>query len=468
MKTKKRWLFGFMILGLLLVSSPVNASFPDLQDILEKIVFERADENNPLLFLPKDTVGFTLEVSSLQETLEELCVSFGIKLNDGQILPIDIIDSVSENSVSSITIQNIQSEIAKSLFVLLKFPEDLIDRIQDTLQSYSEQFEIVAWLENLQESPLPITDMLVVNLPKRYENNTTNPDETLPSELDWYEAFHKSFVHNTYGASIDAYAYAKFNEDGSSAGAHAETNLTLMDNTFQLAQVDAKILAAPHQKGDSYVDIDVQYMGNSIWTYHWADTLDVLEGENERVFIKEKHYVKDFTIVIVPVHVEAGGYGALGIEWKMELDENTQTEFMTQFKPVVDVAGYARLDVDMGIASGNIKGNLSLIENEFVAEVFAQMIEENGQLEGLLSFVAENALQGPKGEISVNVSWNGTTMCMEEKCLFGFCVEVPVQCSQEGEDFLKLVDWDFWQAKDVLINTFDDLRQNVALISLNQ
>jgi len=468
MKTKKRWFFGFMMLAFLMAATPAYASVPDIQDILENIVFERADENNPLLFLPKDTLGFTLEVSSLQESLEELCVSFGIKLNDGQVLPIDIIDSLSDTPISSITIENIQSEIAKSLFVLLKFPEDLVASIQEKLQSYSEQFEIVAWLNEMQESPLSITDVLVVNLPKRYENHINEPDETLPSELDWYEEFHKSFVHHNYGATIDAYAYAKFNEDGASAGAHAETDLTLLDNTFQLAQVDAKILAAPHQKADSYVDIDVQYMGNTIWTYHWTDSLDILEGENERVFIKEKHYAKDFTIVIVPVHVEAGGYGALGIEWKMELDENTQEEFMTQFKPVVDIAGYARLDMDLGIASGTIKGNLTLIENEFVAEIIAQMIEENEQLQGVMSFVAENALQGPKGDISVNVSWNGTTMCMEERCVLGICIEMPVQCSQENEDLLKLVDWEFWQANDVLINTIDDLRQNVALISLNQ
>jgi len=468
MKTPKKLLWGYIVLGVLLMVTPATASVSNLNDIINNIVFERADENNPLLFLPKDTVGFTLEVSSIQEALEELCVSFGIKLNDGQILPINIIDSLSQTPVSSITIENVQSEIAKSLFVLLQFPEELVAQIQEKLQTYSEQFEIVAWIDQLQENPMSITDLLIVNLPKRYENNTSQPDETLPSELDWYEEFHKSFVHNNYGASIDAYAYAKFDEDGSSAGAHAETNLTLLDNTFQLAQVDAKILAAPHQKSDSYIDIDVQYMGNSIWVYHWADTIDILEGENERVFIKEKHYVKDFTIVIVPVHIEAGGYGALGIEWKMDLDENTQEEFMTQFKPVVDIAGYARLDVDLGIASGTIKGNLTLIENEFVAEIIAQMVEENGQLEGALSFVVENALQGPKGEISVNVSWNETTMCMEEKCFLGFCAEVPVQCTNEGADFMKLVDWDFWQANDVLINTIDDLRQNVALISLNQ
>ncbi|KPA17709.1 conserved hypothetical protein, secreted [Candidatus Magnetomorum sp. HK-1] len=468
MKTKKRWIYSLIFIGLFVAVSPAQSSLPNIQSILENIVLDRADENNPLLFLPKDTVEFTLEISSLQETLESLCVSFGIKLNDGQILPINIIDSISQNPVSSITIENIQSEIAKSMAVLLKFPENIVERIQEAFQKYSEQFEIVAWIDNLKESPVSVTDLLVVNLPKRYENNSPEPNQELPSDLDWYEEFHKSFVHNNYGATIDAYAYAKFNDDGASAGAHAETDLTLLDNSFQLAQVDAKILAAPHKTDDSYVDIDVQYMGNSIWTYHWANSLEILEGENERVFIKEKHYVKDMTIIIVPIHLEAGGYGALGIEWKMEIDENTQTEFMTKFKPVVDVAGYARLDVDLGIASGSVKGNLSLIENEFVAEVIAQMIEENDQLEGALSFVVENDLQGPKGDISIYVSWNGTSTCMEERCLFGICVPVPVQCSQEGEDFMPLADWEFWKAKDVLINTFDDLRQNVALISLNQ
>jgi len=468
MKKKTRNIYSLIFIGLFLSVSSAQSTVPDIQSIIQNIVIERADENNPLLFLPKDSVEFTLEVSSLQEALESLCLSFGIKLNDGQILPIDIIESISQTPVSSITIENIKSDIAKSLSVLLKFPENIVSRIEETFQKYSEQFEIVAWIDELQDSPLPVTDLLVVNLPKRYENEPSDPNQELPSDLDWYEEFHKSFVHNNYGAAINAYAYAKFNEDGSSAGAHAETDLTLLDNTFRLAQVDAKILAAPHKTQDSFVDIDVQYMGNSIWTYHWSDSLDILEGENERVFIKEKHYIKDITIIIVPVHLEAGGYGALGIEWKMEIDENTQTEFMTKFKPVVDVAGYARLDVDLGIASGSVKGNLNLIENEFVAEVIAQMIEENDQLEGALSFVAENDLQGPKGDISIYVSWNGTSTCMEERCLFGICMNVPVQCSQQGEDFMPLVDWDFWKAKDVLINTFDDLRQNVALISLKQ
>ena len=443
---------------------PAITTGTDFQNKKNCILPVRADNQISYVFLPKDTIAFTLEISVCQELIHPFVISFGLQTNKKKLIPVEIMEPQTGDTASSLTIEMIQSGSPKSVYVQLKIPSNQLTWIQESFQGFSKSFQILAWIDHQKASPIWITDVNIVNLPGRYIQ--AHSQENRFTKLDWYADLSRRFVHHTYGASIKTSTYARFNNNGVSTGVHSKTSLTLLENTVQLSQVDASTLLTPHQKENSYVDIDFQYLGKSIWTDHWTDSSDIMSGKNKRTFIKDIYEDQLLLIGILPVQLRAGGYGELGIEWQVKLDQTKHQALTTQFTPLVDIAGYARIDIALERAFGHIDGALRLISNRFTTETSAQMFKENNQLEAVISCLAENDLNGPDGNLVARIFREKLMVCLEEQCLFDICTEIPIPCIEEVNAFLPLVDWQSWQSNSILIDSFGELYENQAMIIL--
>lgn len=136
---------------------------------------------------------------------------------------------------------------------------------------------------------------------------------------------------------------------------------------------------------------------------------------------KTRGYSTIFSLGPVPVKVEAGAKGEIGIkgtivpdisllEWKFSIEE---------MGPFVDLGGYARAGVTALVVTAGVQASLSLLTKQLAVATELTLGGSNGYAAaGDISI----GLEGPQGSISAFVEWTTPKFCTERACTPRVCV----------------------------------------------
>ena len=189
----------------------------------------------------------------------------------------------------------------------------------------------------------------------------------------------------------------------------------------------------------------LRFLGQDIWSerkdaeFSWGD---------KQSFRKEKGYATWISIGPVPVKVEAGASGELGLQWDITIGKGLKGKI----GPFVDIGAYATAGEDIKLASAGIKGTLRLIKDNFWSKVACTMDPVESGLKGKLTYKITNGLRGADGKFGVFARWATGVKCHCEKHCLGVCCSKPKCSTKYKTKYHWFVDWSGWHKQWTLLD----------------
>ena len=213
----------------------------------------------------------------------------------------------------------------------------------------------------------------------------------------------------------------------------------------------------------------VKSLGKQLWSYARTGSASAGFKKSFTQKIKASYLV---VIFIIPVELEAGAYGELGLQFNFGAEH--YTHFYAKAGPFVDVGAFASAKVSVIVAWAGIKGTLSLIKDEFWGEVSGGMEVRNGGRDLLvdLGLRVWNDLYGPSGRLAVFAGYWCPGICEKEICtedlgLVGdiideivcwlgdcdeICIKLLYPCVKKKEKDWTLADWHSFHVEGVILD----------------
>ncbi|MCB9871341.1 MAG: hypothetical protein H6836_03385 [Planctomycetes bacterium] len=269
---------------------------------------------------------------------------------------------------------------------------------------------------------------------------------TLPSKacFKYEQDFTKSWHNDIVAAGVEFHGGAYLDDRGAVAEARGALPVTLFKKRIDFFRGEAYGQLAPHRPKDTQFHIDVDVLGLTVYqrasvdpTYTYTDT----------PFKKVESIEAKSTIFCgpVPIVFTTGAQGELGYKLTFEMDSGNMSLAGT---PYAELSAHASAVVYLGVVKGGVKGEMSLIRDDYENKVsFGEVILLNGgtAIRSTLRMTVTNTLTGPNGRLYLFADYPGVKWCST------FLGRIP--CGIQWHHAEKtLVKFQTFQKQDVLLN----------------
>ena len=254
--------------------------------------------------------------------------------------------------------------------------------------------------------------------------------------LYFEKSYSKGFRNSNFGVKVKFDASTSLKGSGARADVSGSVPVTIFGHTFDFMEIDSNAHVNPVTITDSSYSLNVEFVDCTIykkggsngfkWSNHWS-------------IHKEKGFSETFMVAIVPVKVSAGAEGTLGVKIEVAIE----SEFNADAGPYVDVGAYASASINLVVAEGGIRGDLSLTDMTFTgnADATLSLNDDVSVLSGTLSENIGYDLKGPFGRLYIYVKY--------PKICYKWHV-IPYKCGHHKKTH-DLASWDSWSKKDTLL-----------------
>jgi hypothetical protein len=254
--------------------------------------------------------------------------------------------------------------------------------------------------------------------------------------LYFQKSYSKNFHNSKFGVKVRFDASASLKGSGARADVSGSVPVTIFGHTFDFIEIDSNAHANPVIITDSSYSLNVEFVDRTIYEkkgsngFRWSKDWSIH---------KEKGFSEHFWLAIVPVEVSAGAEGTLGFKIEVAIE----SEFNADAGPYVDVGAYASASIDLLVAEGGIRGDLSLTDMTFTGNADATLsLNDNASvLSGTLSENIGYDLEGPSGRLYIYVKY--------PKICYKWHV-IPYPCGHHTKTY-SLASWHSWWKKDTLL-----------------
>ncbi|MDM8552169.1 BACON domain-containing carbohydrate-binding protein, partial [Desulfobacterales bacterium HSG2] len=445
----------------------LNIQFVDMQtsvaflpteeglELQKQILDSKTRDSEIRSLLPDGRVELTIHIAPGMMVQPELPLKFGLEVRKGMYADLLVWDSDIEQFTDVLTVKDVGPEVEKSVALTLLLPPELIERLKGSIGT-SSTFNIVSWIDGTSDI-VEVSELDVVDMPDRFTEDRDNKERKAARNdtvIKWSRGYQKNFANTSFGAGIAAHAYAQLGKRGALASADGNAHVWVLGKRFEILGADGKAEAMPAEVGKSYLDLDVRFLNNSIWSYYKEG---YLINKGKKSFSKKVEVSKTFVIIIIPVTFTAGARGELGIQWDVDMNNRWDLgygNFYAKVGPFLDIGAYGSAKINLYLAWGGVKGTLSpLIRDEFWAHIDCPMeLRDNRcRLWGKLTFRVYNELWGPHGKFGPFAGYRKPSICYKKICIWG-CLKIPYPCLKKVEKWWVLVDWRSYYRKDTLVN----------------
>ena len=347
-------------------------------------------------------------------------------------------NSDTESYTYEITITELVVNIPKYISLDLLIPDNVATNMTD---QNSFVLEITVNLDNT----IPECEGAVV-ISDREDNNSitanvytysSNSLSSSSGEGHYFEkSYSKGFHNSEFGVKVKFDASSSLKGSGARADVSGSVPVTIFGHTFDFMEIDSNAHVNPVIITDSSYSLNVEFVNSTIYTKAGSNGF---EWSKDWSIHKEKGFSETFMVAIVPVKVSAGAEGTLGFEIEVAIE----SEFNADAGPYVDVGAYASASINLVVAEGGIRGDLSLTDMTFTgnADATLSLNEDASVLTGTLSENIGYDLEGPSGRLYIYVKY--PKICYK----WGF---IPYPCGHHTKTH-DLASWHSWSKKDTLL-----------------
>ncbi len=496
----------------------------------------RDSENKTVL--PEDgRVELTIQIAPGKKEQPEVPLKFGLEIRNGMYADLLVWDSESQQFSDALTVYDVVPEAEKSVALTLLIPPDLAERLRGTIGD-SQTFKIVSWMEDAPDAKVQVSDLMVVNLPERFADMTDEDSERSHEARQVASTGTKKTYSKTFGSRVFSIEFSAGSESDLncrgeytkvSAGVSSQSQIRIFRMTLPPFSESKSLsyydyihdeFSYGSSSGSSYCSCDcisgtcepscqcdpdckgscacnlspnscdigcscdpdctrtikqdfqtvVKSLGKQLFSYAKTGSAKVSLKRSFTQRVSVKYVV---VIFIIPVELEAGAYGELGLQFDFGADH--YTKFYAKAGPFVDAGAFASAKVTAFVAWAGIRGNLSLIKDEFWGEASCAVDFRNGGRDLLanLGLRVWNDLYGPSGFLQAYAGYCYPWICKKEVCiggggggkkLFGLikipklpkiCVTIWYPCVQRKEKPWTLADWHSFHIDSVLLDWND-------------
>ena len=216
--------------------------------------------------------------------------------------------------------------------------------------------------------------------------------------LYFEKSYSKNFHNSKFGVKVRFDASASLKGSGERADVPGSLPVTIFGHTFDFIEIDSNAHANPVSITDSSYSLNVEFVDCTIYEKKGSNGF---KWSKDWSIHKEKGFSETFMVAIVPVKVSAGAEGTLGFEIEVAIE----SEFNADAGPYVDVGAYASASINLVVAEGGIRGDLSLTDMTFTGNADA-MLSPNDDASVLSGTLSENIgydQKGPSGRLYIYV-----------------------------------------------------------------
>lgn len=490
------------------------------------------DGDTPVL--PDDgRVELTVQIAPGKKEQPEVPLKFGLEVRNGMYADLLVWDSELQEFSDMLRVYDVIPESEKSVALTLLIPPELSERLKGSIGS-SQTFKIVSWMENAPDAKVEVTELMVVDLPERFmvqerddearqgcgsgkskeadrifsnkifgvefsadsesypncrgeyteiKAGVTSkngfkifgirfPDFSETKSLSSYSYIHDEYGYQTSGGS--SYCSCNCNPGECEPGCQCDPDCSDKDSCACDIGKNSCDVGCDCDKDCSKTikegfEAEIKSLGKKLFSLSYLKTGSASTGFKKSFTeqIKVKYMV---VIFIIPVELEAGAYGELGLQFQFGVEH--YAKFYAKAGPFIDVGAFASAKVTVIVAWAGIRGTLSLIRDEFWGEVSGGMEVRSGARDLIMSMGLRvwNDLYGPSGRLAVFAGYYYPGICKKEVCgadwladilhtiSFGLfdddeiCIDLPYPCIKTKEKDWTLADFHTFHEESVLLD----------------
>ncbi len=222
------------------------------------------------------------------------------------------------------------------------------------------------------------------------------------------EDFEKTWSNGVFGVAVDLEGTASIDTRGAIASVDAAVPVMLFGERFELFELEAYGQSTPQDTTKSRFQLEVRSLGETLFSE--VETSPTYLYENEWSVRRTKEAQSLVWVGPVPVQLTAGASGTIGYSTNLRL---STSELDLATGPFAEADAYAQAEIQLGVASGGVRGDITLIREELTANVSAdfELIDGGTRLRGPVAMELTNELTGPNGRIYLFVNYPGVKLC---------------------------------------------------------
>jgi hypothetical protein len=358
--------------------------------------------------------GATVTVTTTgANDVTDLDLTVGIELPGGSFLPLQIWNRDNASYQDSYVAERVVAGEPNSIHLDVFVPESVLQQLLPFVQNGPIQ----TGLQVLTNRTAGIAEWDLGSRRYNRPDNGVNFDVTIvapfvlppqPGGLHWSEGFEKTWTNKFFGVGLALGAEASLDERGAIAQADAEVPVFLAGERFQFFDANIYSRTDPNDSSNSRYSVDVEALGVTVYTRLVEDPNYVrTEDWNVAKTAEARSLV---WVGPVPIRLTAGATGTIGFRTTVDLD--TSRAILTA-GPYADAGAFAEARVDLAVVSAGVAGNMTIVADEFTAEMVADMDIINGgdTLLGTLTFSITNELEGPNGRVYLFANYPAPKWC---------------------------------------------------------
>lgn len=156
--------------------------------------------------------------------------------------------------------------------------------------------------------------------------------------------------------------------------AKASADAYVLGEQFPLLDISLFVHAPVHQDSLASMQPRVEVFGSTVWNPGKKTYREFLDSAT-----KKKEWKKSKTIsfnLVVPVDIEVGIQGTLGVKYFAHSDKNSLDAFAT---PFADVSGFAKCAVNLFIVRAGVEGKLTFLKGDINLAAHADIMYGNNE-----------------------------------------------------------------------------------------
>jgi hypothetical protein len=403
-----------------------------------RLKFADVFSDDDIFFLPSDEeINFTEQllqeggdISRLPrlEGLVRLNVSIDPQGEDIELLPLRfclddgsetcenvlVWDSEAGNFTEVLELKNLVKERSTGVVLSFLLPPAMAKKMKE--QGYNEPtaVKIKSWIdvfnpmnESGMSEPVELAEFFMVSLPEDLEvESSVQKSQSKPNGFNFIEVKREGKANGeikinpvfTTALELSLHPSKKPMKFYAGANGYLGVNIFGMGEfKFCEALADAGTTVGDGQDSADTVSANafVKFLTFTLWSQSWSREAKI---EGNKTYRKEKGVSKTIMVGWVPVSLEAGAAGELGVQWVFQM-YGGGTLFQAKAGPFVDAGAYAKAAVNLLVVQAGIKGQLSLIRDELWLDV--RMNPWQKKLGGSVY----NIIWGPGGSFGPFVKW---------------------------------------------------------------
>lgn len=359
--------------------------------------------------------GVTVEMTtSGQNPVQRVDLTARVQLPDGTFHDLSIWDEVGEAYDTRYWVDEIHPDIPTTVHMDLTVGPSLrgslnsllalqgIDQVM--LQVRSNVFgNINEWEVGSQR--WDGRDDNVIEVPIRIVTELPDAD---PGSLEFEADFEKIWANKVFGVGLDIAGYSYLDDRGAIGSLKAAIPVILFRSRADIMALDAYAQSTPQDESQSRFSFEVKSLGQTLFSA--AQTSPSYTYDNTWSVRKSREVKAVVWVGPVPIEVSAGCSGTIGYDTSLTLTPSS-IEFETG--PFGEIDAFAQAQINLVVASGGIRGDMTLLREELTARTSAQLSIVNGgtRLQGPLTQELTHTLTGPNGRLYLFVNYPGVKLC---------------------------------------------------------